>query len=68
MSKMSSELMYAMALVEASMARHAVMYSGRVEDRRVRVVAIEHEDRRKGPRRMAETRALLATRSKEQEN
>lgn len=68
MSKMSAELMYAYSLAEASMARGAAMMKGRVDDRRVQAVAIEHEDRRKGPRRMAERRALLATRAKEQEN
>lgn len=59
MQNMSPELLYAIQLSEASRARMLEREKGRVEDRRVQSVAIEHEDRRKGPRRMSEVRALL---------
>lgn len=60
MNKMSPELLYAIEQSELSRARTAALRAGRVPDRRVESVAIEHEDRRKGPRRWLEKRALMA--------
>lgn len=59
MNSMSPELQAAIRMSEESRARMLAYSQGRQLDRRVKVEAIEHEDRRKGPRRMAEVRALL---------
>lgn len=65
MNSMSPELLYAIQLSEASRARMEAHSKSRSEDRRVAAVAIEHEDRRKGPRRMSEVRALLRGKEKD---
>lgn len=61
MQTMSPEMTaYAVQLATELTARIKLMNSDRVADRRVKAVAISHEDRRKGPRRWIEKRALMA--------
>lgn len=59
MQNMSPELLKAIEMSEASRRRMEAHAAGRVDDRRTAQVSIEHEDRRKGPRRMAEKRAMM---------
>lgn len=51
---------YALKLAIELTKRIKMMNSDRVADRRVKAVAITHEDRRIGPRRWVEKRALMA--------